>query len=172
MWWKKKKYTCSICGQDHGEWPALGFKEPNSYVGLTDEEKQTIAEVSSDFCVIKYPDQTDRFIRVVLIQKIVGFSQTLDYGVWVSLSEKSYADYRQNYRRKDYEVKYFGWLNTFLPDYENTLSIPTTVHTQKGNARPYIVPHQNFDHPLVRDYHYGISLVEAERRLHAMLGDQ
>jgi hypothetical protein len=38
-------------------------------------------------------------------------------------------------------------LSNYLRDYENTTSIPTTVHIQKkGSSRPEIIPNNNFEH--------------------------
>ena len=174
MFWKKEsshksEYKCSVCGRVHKEWPALTFNTPSSFHELTEEEKMSMAKVDSDFCAINYEDQTDRFIRVVLKQKVNDSSQDLDYGLWVSLSEKSFTDYYDNFKTENHETQYFGWLNSRISGYENTMSIPTTVTTKRGNERPEIIPHEDFDHEFVRDYYNGISRVEAEKRIHEMM---
>jgi len=162
------KYICESCGQEHEEWPALSFVSPTSYDALSDEDKKNIAELDSDFCVIKYPDQTDKFIRCTLTMKVNDHCENLDYGLWVSLSEKSFQDYADNFNNENHETKYFGWLSNILLDYE-VASIPTTVFTRTGNQRPEIVPHEDFDHQFVRDYYNGITKKEAERRIAEML---
>jgi hypothetical protein len=174
MFWKKNNSTksefkCSQCGETHEEWPALTFQSPTPFHNLTKEEKESIGKLSSDFCTIEHEDQTDRFIRVVLNQKVNDHPDVLQYGFWVSLSEKSYDDYLNNYDNENHENQYFGWLANFLLDYDNSISIPTTVTTKKGNDRPEIVPHDDVDHSFVRDYYNGISKEEAERRIHAMM---
>lgn len=174
MFWKRKlskktKYKCSVCNEVHDEWPALTFNSPSSYHELTESEKASIAKIDSDFCTINYEDQTDRFIRVVLKQKVNNNDQDLDYGLWVSLSEKSFTDYQNNYNNENHERQYFGWLNSRIPEYENTINIPTTVNTNLGNDRPEITPHNDFDHDFVRDYYNGISRIEAEKRIHKMM---
>ncbi|WP_261512821.1 DUF2199 domain-containing protein [Chryseobacterium paludis] len=83
------KYVCECCGKEKEDWPALAYKSPASYMELTKEELKN-AELSSDLCVIEHPEQTDRFIRAVLVQEIIDSCQTLEYGVWVTLSEKSF----------------------------------------------------------------------------------
>jgi hypothetical protein len=163
------KYTCSCCGKEHFEYPSLAYISPTHYDILSQEDKENIAELSSDFCVINHEDQTDRFIRCILLQKIVDHCQDLNYGLWVSLSENSYKDYSENYYNENHETRYFGWLCNDLPDYDFKESIPTTVYTKTGNQRPEIVPHQDFDHPFVRDYYNGITKQEAERRINNML---
>jgi len=174
MFWKKKltnkaKYKCSICNKVHEEWPALTFNSPSSYHELTENEKASIAKIESDFCTITYKDQIDRFIRVVLKQKVNDSDQDLEYGLWVSLSEMSFADYHDNFNNENHQQQYFGWLNSRIPEYENTLSIPTTVNTKSGNDRPEIIPHNDFDHKFVEDYYNGISRKEAEKRIHEMM---
>jgi hypothetical protein len=164
------KYTCSCCGKEHEEWPALVYSSPTNYDELSEEDKKNIGELDTDFCVIKHLDQTDKFIRSTLTQKVVDHCQNLEYGLWVSLSDKSFQDYSDNYNNENHETKYFGWLSNDLPDYDfRQGSIPTTVFTKAGNKRPEIVPHQDFDHPFVYDYYDGITMVEAERRIKEML---
>ena len=172
MFWKKKKSIasrCSVCGQIHDEWPALTFDSPNNYNALSKAERERIAQIDSDFCIIKYEDQTARFIRVVLKQSITDSNMFLNYGLWVSLSEESFSDYVLNYTNENHEVQYFGWLNSRIPGYEDTLDIPTTVYTARGTDRPEILPYDDFDHAFVKDFYSGISMNEAEKRVHTMM---
>lgn len=165
------KFKCEICGEIHNDYPALTYPYPDSYYWLSEEEKKKFnASLESDFCTIEYPDQTDRFIRVVLKQKIIDSELTLDYGLWVSLSEKSYDDYFSNFKNENYENnQYFGWLDSIIPEYNFSERIPTNVYTKLGNERPEIFPHSDFDHPFVKDYYQGITKEEAEKRIHNML---
>jgi len=172
MFWKKKsnnQIKCSICGESHDEWPALTFNSPHSYHELTEDERNKFATIDSDFCEIEYSDQTDRFIRVILKQKVKNSNQELDYGLWVSLSEQSWNDYKSNFDNENHEVSFFGWLNSRIPEYENTMNIPTTVVTKAGNDRPEIIPHEDHNHDFVEDYYNGISKEEAEKRIHEMM---
>jgi len=163
------KYTCACCGKEHEEWPALAYISPYNYDILSADEKQSLGELSSDFCIIRHKDQTDRFIRGTLTQKVIDHCVDLEYGLWVSLSEKSFQDYSENFNNENHEAGYFGWLSNILPDYEFNESIPTNVITRTGNQRPEIIPHEDFDHPFVYDYYHGITKAEAERRINAML---
>jgi hypothetical protein len=162
-------HTCPSCGELHHDWPALAFSSPFHYNELNDHEKKTTATLDSDFCVIEDGETTDKFIRCTLSQTVNDHCEDLQYGLWVSLSEKSFQDYEDNYNNENHEVTYFGWLCSSIPGYEDTLSIPTTVYTQVGNNRPEIVPHEDFDHPFVKDYYAGISKDEAERRIREMI---
>jgi len=166
---ESSKYICSHCGKEHEDWPALAYSAPTNYDELSGEEKQSLGELDSDFCIISYPDQTDRFIRCTMTQKVVDHCEDLEYGLWVSLSETSFQDYSDNFNQENHEATYFGWLANVLPDYNFSDSIPTTVFTRNGNERPEIVPHETFEHPFVKDYYQGITKAEAERRINAML---
>jgi hypothetical protein len=164
------KFICDCCGQEHESWPALTYNTPSVYNNLSPQEKEEIAVIDQDFCVIKYADNDiDRFIRVVLIQQINDHCENLEYGFWVSLSEKSFENYLENFDNQNHETQYFGWLSNYIPQYEFPDSIPTTVVTKKGNERPEIFPHKDFDHPFVKDYYEGISKEEAEKRINEML---
>lgn len=166
------KYICSCCGKEHEGWPAITYSSPSNYRGLTQEEKQQLAELTSDFCIIKHPDQTDRFIRCILTQKVIDHCESLEYGLWVSLSEKSFEDYSKNFDNENHQATYFGWLSNDLPGYKFDESIPTTVYTRTGNERPEIIPHESFDHPFVHDYYNGITKTEAERRINNALNNE
>ena len=75
------KYICDCCGKEHESWPAITYNAPNSYSNLSAQEKEEIAVIDEDFCVIKYADgHIDRFIRVVLIQKVNDHCEDLEYG--------------------------------------------------------------------------------------------
>jgi hypothetical protein len=162
-------YICTKCGNEHDDWPALAFSSPAAYHALSKRDKKKIAQLSDDFCVIRNPDQTDRFIRATLTLKVVDHCNGLDYGIWVSLSEKSYQDYSDNFNNPNHQVGYFGWLNSNIPDYHFSKPVPTNVLTRTGGQRPEIVLHDTFDHPLVRDYFDGITKTEAERRIAVMM---
>jgi hypothetical protein len=164
------KYTCNCCGRELEEWPALAYILPTNYDTLSEDDKKNIGTLDADFCVITHPDRIDRFIRCTLSQKVIDHCENLEYGLWVSLSDKSYQDYADNFNNESHESKYFGWLSSNLPDYDFSKgSIPTTVLTRAGNMRPEIVPHRDFDHPFVNDYYNGITKAEAERRISEML---
>jgi hypothetical protein len=165
------KYVCEKCGEEHEDWPALTFNSPHFYRILSEQDKKGIATIDADFCTITYPDRTDRFIRVTLTQKVNDHCEDLEYGLWVSLSEKSFNDYSDNYNNELHKAGYFGYLSNWIPSYADTLSIHTNVNTRTGNQRPYIEPDEDFDHPFVKDYYAGISKEEAERRIKAMVED-
>ena len=166
---KNIKFKCSCSGETHEEWPALTFISPDNYHCLSEEDKKRIGYIDSDFCTISHNDQIDRFVRCTLIQKINDHCEDLDYGLWVSLSEKSYVDYKKNFKQDSEEKTYFGWLCNDITDYEFSESIPMNVITRNNGQRPELIPHKDFNHPFVKDYYNGISKKEAEKRISNML---
>jgi hypothetical protein len=166
---KNVTFTCPCCGKTHNEWPALAYVAPVHYHNLSEEQKRQQATLSEDFCVIRYPEETGRFVRCTLTQKVIDHCFNLEYGLWCSLSEKSYTDYSEHFGDEDHEASYFGWLSNDITGYSFEKSIPTMVKTRTGGQRPEIIPDPNFDHPFVRDYYNGISLEEAEKRIEAIL---
>ena len=161
---------CTICGKQHSEWPALTYATPTAYYTLTEDEKASlVTRLGTDFCVIEYEDQTDRFIRTVLTLRVIDYPEPLTYGLWVSLSEKSFKDYDDNFDNGYHQAEYFGWLASVPPEYDASVSIPMRVITGTEGQRPEIIPFADFDHPFVQDYQTGITRQEAEQRMHAML---
>ncbi len=165
-------YQCDCCGEFHDAWPALAFHTPSYYHQLPPKERKEIAQLSQDFCVIRYPDQVDRFIRVTLTQKVLDSCNDLEYGIWVSLSEASFQDYQTHYHEDDYVTDYFGWLSNLIPGYDDTTRIPVNVRTKAGGQRPEIIPREGHDHSFVRDYYAGITEVEAKRRIEELFKHQ
>ena len=163
-------FHCSICGKLHEERPAIGFLSPHYYHILSEEEKASIATLSEDFCIIEYNDQTDRFIRAVLSMPIKDSEDTMDYGVWVSLSEKNFEYYMDHFMDDLESETFFGYLCSSIPGYENTLSLKTNVVCGPVGQRPQVYPHQSqSDNVFIKDCIEGISKEEADRRIHLVL---
>ena len=155
---------------EHEELPAIGFLAPFYYDVLEDEDKATMAELTDDFCVIRHPDQTDRFIRAVLHIPIKGTGETFDYGLWVSVSEKSFKAYKKSYDKDGKSQIYFGRISNEIADYEtSTLGLHADINTRNGGIRPEIVLH-NSDHPLFSDWTNGIAREEALKRIRLLEG--
>lgn len=159
------EFHCEKCGQVHEGLPTLAFNTPDFYEYLNEKDRdELVEELSSDFCVIRYPEQTDRFIRAVMTIPILDACEDLDYGIWVSLSEKSFADYRNTYQKDVEERQYFGRICNAIPGYEDTLNLHVEVRTRNDGFRPEVVPYAS-DHPLVTDWENGITYEEAKSRV-------
>jgi len=76
----------------------------------------------------------------------------------------------ENYNHKEFKGGCFGWLANYLPDYEFSNAIPTDVFIDNKIGRPFIYPHEGYDHPFVKDFYQGIlKEEEAERRINFVL---
>lgn len=162
------QFQCTKCGKIHEDWPAITFDAPHNYYTLSEEEKRRyVKELSEDCCVIEYEDQTDRFIRAVLFQEVINSCQDLHYGIWVSLSEKSFDDYNDNFLSEDQEGVYFGYLCSHIPGYDFSNAIKTNIVLAKNRQRPEVIPHkdQMDNSDFVRDYWNGITQKEAQKRI-------
>lgn len=166
-------YTCTQCGQTHDELPAIGFDAPHYYYILNDEDRKKYTQkLTSDLCILAYANQTDYFIRTVLKQKIQGHDQELQYGVWVSVSEKSFNDYSNNFGSEVHNGKYMGYLSTWIPGYATTTTgIVMRIQAAGNMHRPEITPEQGQEHPFVQDYCNGITMEEAELRVKRVMGE-
>jgi hypothetical protein len=165
---KQTEFKCINCGKNHDELPALGFSTPFYYETLNEKDKEKIAEISSDFCLIIHEDQTDRFIRTVLTIPINGACENLDYGIWVSLSKESFDEYNSDFKNNAEEKTYFGMISNEILDYEvSTLGLHVNVNTRNSGIRPEIIPHQN-EHKLIADWENGITIKDAIKRVERM----
>jgi len=157
-------FVCKCCGKIHEGSPSIAFDAPWHYSCLTDDEKKALAKLSSDFCKIAYDDRTDYFIRTVLEVPIHGHDDPFTWGVWVSLSGKSFARYVETFDTPVAGEGYFGWLCNRLPWYADTIALPSDVIVQAGRRRPFLRLHgaSRAEHALVRDSLEGISASKAQ----------
>ena len=164
------RWTCRYCGEQHDDLPFdWAFAAPAHWDG----GKTADDWLTEDLCVWT-DDGGDPafFVRGVLYVPVVETGEALRYGVWSSLSQRSFERVIEmwNDPSRVEEPPYFGWLANSIPDYPGTLNLPVDVVTDHADLRPTIVPHKS-GHPLVRDHRAGISLERvrevAERRLHA-----
>jgi hypothetical protein len=107
-------------------------------------------------CVI---DGKELYIRGCLEIPVVDGPRSFAWGVWVSLSEKSFKRVSElwDYDGREKEPPYFGWLCTRISGYPETLSLKTHVHLRALNQRPFIELEPT-DHPLAVEQRNGITM--------------
>ena len=154
------RWTCSRCGREHVGLPLdWAYDEPAYWDGPRSGDDW----ISDDLCAwTDDAGELNFFIRGVLYVPIVDADQTLGYGVWSSLSRKSFTRVYELWddpKRVD-EPPYFGWLSNSLPGYPETLSLPLDVVTNELDKRPSLVLHDG-EHPLVGEQREGITLERA-----------
>lgn len=157
-------YRCKCCGEVHEGSPSFGFPAPDHYSWLTDEQKAQFGYLDSDFCEVTIDNRTDFFIRTVLEIPIHEASEPFLWGVWVSVSSKSYQRYQETFGDSTPGDGFFGWLNNALPWYPEAGNLGADVYLQAGGDRPVIRLHLSGvdDHPLVLDQINGISVATAQ----------
>jgi hypothetical protein len=161
-------FTCSRCGQVHEGLPlSFSADAPVHYYGVPEHERARRAELSSDQCVI---DGEHFFVRGCLDIPIHGGGDVFRWGVWVSLSEKSFLRMSELWETlgRESEPPYFGWLSTRLPMYPDTIELKTNVHTRPLGERPFIELEPT-DHPLAIEQRSGISLARAREIAEGLL---
>ena len=112
------------------------------------------------------------FIRGVLEIPIIRTTDVVGYGVWSSLSERSFnrvVELWDDPLRTE-EPPYFGWLSNSLPGYPETLNLKLDVITRHLDGRP-VFELQDDDHPLITEQRNGITMDRvreiAELNMHA-----
>jgi hypothetical protein len=149
------RFRCATCNEVHEGLPSLGFDYPVQYLGIPEDERDERAELTSDTCVI---DGTDFFVRARLEIPVIGYQDTMSWGVWISLSEKNFARFEEllDQPGREREGPWFGWFCSPLPGYPDTLFLKTYIHMQPLPLRP-LVELEPTGHPLAVDQRNGIS---------------
>jgi len=162
-------YVCATCGKRHPGPPMeFGADAPDPYYAISDAERDSRYELTSDLCVI---GEEHFFIRGCLEIPVLEGSGPFVWGVWCSLSKENFRRMVQMWEveGREKEPPYFGWLCTILPLYPSTLHLKTHVHTRPVGQRPF-VELEPTNHPLAVEQRVGITMVRvreiAETLLH------
>jgi hypothetical protein len=161
-------FQCRTCNEFHEGIPTFGWDYPIQYLDIPDDERSQRCELTSDTCVI---DEKWFFVRGSIEIPVHGVDAPFIWGVWVSLSEKSFKQFLESYGAKDRNDQgpFFGWLCSYIGDYPDTLNLKTMVHLRNEGLRPYIELEQT-DHPLALEQRNGIPMARVaqiyEARLH------
>jgi len=146
---------------------------PDQYACLSEEQRAAMGKINSDFCTITHEDGTvDYFVRAVLEVPIHGIDEPFLWGVWVSLSEKSFIRYDETYDDPVDGDSFFGWVCNSISAYPYEDSRPADVVVQLGGQRPKVILRRGEpeNDPLAVDQVHGISVSRAqeiaERALH------
>lgn len=138
---------------------------PDQYACLSEEQRAVMGKISRDFCTITHEEGTDYFIRAVLEVPIHGVAEPFLWGVWVSLSEKSFTRYVETYVSPVEGDGFFGWVCNAISAYPYEGSRAADVVVQLGGQRPKVVLHRRDpeDDSLVIDQVHGISVARAQQ---------
>jgi hypothetical protein len=150
------EFKCVSCGEMHRGMPSFGTAAPLSYYAVPEKERAARCSLGTDECVI---DKELYFIHGCLDIPVEGEDEPFSWGVWVSLSESSFKKWLACFdtEKRSQIGPFFGWLNTRLKPYPETVNLKTMAHLRDGGIRPYIELEPT-DHPLAIEQRTGISV--------------
>jgi hypothetical protein len=160
------RFTCTTCGAEHDiDDISFGADAPVQW-GLLSDAERFRSLLAREQCEIESHEGRSFYIRACLEIPIAGTGRTFTWGVWCSLSEKSYVEISEHWNdpARFSLGPHFGWLCTKVPGYPDTVFLKTMVHQREVGVRP-LVELEATDHPLAVDQREGIE----EDRLRAMV---
>jgi hypothetical protein len=156
----KTSYKCSCCGEEYDEIPlCFGSDVPDYYYSIPPEERDKRVELTESLCVV---DEEHFFHRGRMIIPIKDYKEDLIWNVWTSISKENFINRNDSWNNPDRvkEGPYFGWLQTVIPTYPETLNVKTMAYEQEVGYIPEIKLIEE-NHPLTFDQENGISLEKA-----------
>lgn len=160
-------YTCKCCGTTYDKIPlCFGNDYPDYYLSVPVEEREARVELTESLCVID-----DHFFhRGRLIIPIIDFHENLIFNVWTSISRENFELRNDlwNDATRINQPPYFGWLQTLVATYDETLNIKTIAYEAEIGYIPTIeVIEEN--HQLQYDQINGISFETAMAKVEQIL---
>jgi hypothetical protein len=163
-------FTCQTCGEQHdaGE-ISFGADAPVQWALISGKERSQ-SELGGEQCVIEAGGQRHFFVRGCIEIPIKGSQRPFTWGVWVSLSEKSFLEISEHWEDpcRTSLGPYFGWLCTKIPEYPDTVFLKTMVHQRQVGQRP-IVELEESDHPLSVDQRNGVDPLRMQETISKVL---
>ena len=163
----KTIYKCPCCGEVYGDLPlCFGHDRPDYYWSVPEEERESRIELQDSLCII----DDHYFHRGELIIPIIDYDDDLVFHIWTTISEENFKKRIELWRKakRIKESPYFGWLQSHVPTYGNTLHIKTRAWEQKVGYIPLIeVGEEN--HPLTIDQSNGITFEKAKVKVAMIL---
>lgn len=162
-------FTCYCCGESFDEIPlCFGSEYPDYYFSVPPDERENRVELKESLCII----DDHYFHRGRITIPIIDYYKDLLFDVWTSISKENFELRSHLWDNPDriQQPPYFGWLQTLVPTYGNTLNIQTMAQESEVGYIPAIeVVEEN--HQLRQDQQKGISLEEAKAKVQQILKD-
>ena len=150
-------FVCVSCNQLHAGLPELAAAEPYFVEDLLPASKSKVERLGSEICVFRDGEVRHFFVRGALRIPISGTNETWSYAAWVSLSAESFAGVADVAEGTNPSGSFFGWFQSALPGWPETLSLKSTLHVST-NQRPFIELEPT-DHPLSLAQRAGLPLL-------------
>jgi hypothetical protein len=162
-------YVCRTCETEHHELPlCFGPDAPASWGAIPINERSHRGSLTDDLCEI---DAQHFFVRGRIEIPIVGSDQVFVWLTWSSLAESTFRRTKDLWvvSGREQEPPYFGWLNSVLPGYPNTMNLKLLVHTRPVGERPGFQLEPT-DHPLAVEQRSGMSWERVHEIAHSSSG--
>lgn len=156
----KEKYIYQRNNEEDEQIPfCFGTDVPISYYSIPDEERDERIELEQSLCVI---DQKYFFHRGRLEIPIIDFEKNLVFDVWLSISRENFEIRMDDWNNPNRvsNKPYFGWLQTQIPTYKDSINIKARAIEEGLGVIPRIEIGQE-NHQLTIDQKNGISFTKA-----------
>lgn len=145
----------------------FGGEFPDYYFSVPPNERDQRIKITESLCVV---DNEHFFHKGRITIPIIDHTENLVFNVWTSISEENFKkrnDLWEDPNRVN-EDPYFGWLQTIVPTYGDTINIKTMTYEQGVGLIPAIkVIEEN--HPLAIDQQNGINFKTAIGKVEKIL---
>ena len=158
------RWVCGCCNKEFDGLPLdMAFEAPHHWLALTEEERQQHGRINTDVCMIDAEEGQQIFVRGCLEIPIIGQEEPFVWGVWTSVSQKSFARIEALWSSPvpEDEPPLFGWLCNNIPNYPKSLQLQTNLHLRDEGLRPTIELLAS-EHPLFFEQRDGITLRQVE----------
>jgi hypothetical protein len=155
----KTVYKCPCCEAVYDRLPlCFGNDRPDYYWSIPVAERDNRIELKESLCVI----DEHYFHRGRLTIPIIDHNEDLVFNVWTTISEENFRKRNELWRKakRVKEPPYFGWLQTQISIYGNTINLKTRAIEQKVGYIPAIEVIED-NHSLTIDQINGITFERA-----------
>lgn len=163
----KTLYKCECCDKTYDMPLCFGIDVPAQYYSIPEEERYERIQIDTSWCVM---DEEHFFHRGRLTIPIVDNDEDLLFDIWTSISEDNFCKRMDLWELPERvnELPYFGWLNSFIPSYGNTINLKIIAIEQAPGYIPEIKVTEE-DHPLSIDQLQGITMEKAMEIVYKIL---
>jgi hypothetical protein len=161
------RFRCDTCGRVHDGTAGIGFSAPAYYESLPEAERGARCQLDADTCIL---DNAHFFVRGCLEVPVEGQSEPFIWGVWVTLSARNFARFRELLAvpRRAHEGPWFGWFSNRIQGYPDTLNLKAKVLLRDGNERP-LIELEHTEHLFAREQRSGITMERVRELLQFVL---
>ena len=137
----------------------FGNNFPDYYFSVPPDEREKRIEIQESLCVV---DGAHFFHRGRLTIPINDYDRDLIFNVWTSISEANFRKRNELWENpgRVNDEPYFGWLQTTIPTYGETLNLKTIAIENVVGLIPTIKMIED-GHPLTIDQEEGITFDKA-----------